>query len=120
MDDLDDPYSLSLMYLVMLISLNLIFETTEKCKCFKTHVIRRTRANVSAIMHELGKKSKNYYRMRDMSFWKLHDELKDEINKKPVSMSRRSRKKRKLRRFPLIFFSIAFSRFLINLTKGQD
>ena len=92
MDDLDDPYSLSLVCLVMLISLDVIFETTEKFKCFKTHVIRRTRANVSAIMHELGKKSKNYYRMRDMSFWKLHDELKDEMNKKPVSVSRRSRK----------------------------
>ena len=81
MDDLDDSYSLSLVYLLILISLNLTFETTEKCKCFKTYVIRRTRANVSAIVCELGKKSKNYYRMRDMSFWKLHDELKDEIKK---------------------------------------
>ena len=80
----------------MIILFNLIFDTTEKFKCFKTHVIRRARASVSAIMYELGKKSKNYYRMRDMSFWKMHDELKDEINKKPVNVSRRSRKKRKL------------------------
>ena len=82
MDDLDDPYSLSLIYLVMMISFNLIFDTIKKFKCFKIHVIRRARASVSAIMYELGKKSKNYYRMRDMSFWKLHNELKDEINKK--------------------------------------
>jgi len=31
--------------------------------------------------------------MSDMSFWKLHDMLKDDINKKNENVSRRCRKK---------------------------
>ena len=46
-------------------------------------------------MCELGKNSKNYCRMRDLSFWKSHEELKDEINKKHHGISRKSRKKLK-------------------------
>ena len=57
MDDLDDPHALSLVYLVMMMSFNLVF-SDEMFNCFKTHVIRRVRASVSATMHELGKKSK--------------------------------------------------------------
>ena len=57
MEDLDDPIALSLAYLVMVISFNLIFNN-EIISIYKTHAIRRTRASVSAIMHELGKKSK--------------------------------------------------------------
>ena len=64
--NLDNPYSLSLIYLVMMISFHLVF-SSEIFTIFKTHVIRRTRASVSTIMCELGKKSKKYYRMRDMS-----------------------------------------------------
>ena len=94
MEDLDDPMALSLVCLVIMISFNLIFNN-EIISGYKTHVIRRTRASVSAIMHELGKKSKNYYRMRDQSFWKLHSALKDKIHKKDYHVSRRSRKKRK-------------------------
>ena len=41
--------------------------------CFKTFFIRCTRASVSAMTHGLGNKSKKYCRMRDMSFWKLHE-----------------------------------------------
>ena len=63
-----------------MLSFKLIFinETFSK---HKTNVIRRTRASVYGILHELVKKSKKYYRMRDQSFWKLHRELKDEIDK---------------------------------------
>ena len=94
MDDLDDPYSLSLISLVMMLSMNLIL-SNNIIQSYKTYVIRRVRASVSAIMYELGSKSKNYYRMTDMSFWKLHDMLKDDINKKNHNTSRRSRKKRR-------------------------
>ena len=94
MDELDDPESMYLICLVLFLSFNLIFNN-ETISSFKTYFIRRTRASVSAIMHELGNKSKNYYRMRDASFWKLHKLLKDEIDKKPYATSRRSRKKRK-------------------------
>ena len=72
MDDLDDPYSLSLISLVMMLSMNLIL-SNNIIQSYKTYVIRRVRASVSAIMYELGSKSKNYHRMTDMSFWKLHD-----------------------------------------------
>ena len=94
MDDLDDPMSLSLTQLIMTISFKLMF-SNDTISGYKTYVIRRTRSSVSAMMHALGKKSKNYYRMRDQSFWKLHSALKDEINKKDYPVSRRSRKKRK-------------------------
>ena len=80
MDDLDDPYSLSLIFIVMMISLNLMF-SNDIVQSFKTYFIRRVRASVSAIMYELGNKSKNYYRMSDNSFWKLHSMLKDDIDK---------------------------------------
>ena len=55
--------------------------------------ICRTRASVSVIMCELGKKLKNYCRMHDVSFWKLHDVLKDDINKNHSNVSRRPREK---------------------------
>ena len=67
MDDLDDPMSLSLMCLAMMISFKLIF-SNETLISYKTHAIRRARASTSATMHELGKKHKNYHRMRDLSF----------------------------------------------------
>ena len=51
-------------------------------------------------MYELGNKSKNYYRMSDNSFWKLHSMLKDDIDKRKYDVSRRSRKKRKKRYIP--------------------
>ena len=92
MDELDDPESMCLICLVLFLSFNLIFNN-EKISSFKTYFIRRTRVSVSAIMYELGNKSKNYYRMRDTSFRKLHKTLKDEIDKKPCNESRRSRKK---------------------------
>ena len=66
MDDLDDPMALSLMCLVMMISFKLTL-SNETLIGYKTHVIRRIRASTSAIMCELGKKSKNYYRMSDQS-----------------------------------------------------
>lgn len=44
-------------------------------------------------MYELGKKSKNYCRIHDISFWKLHDMLKNEISKKYVNASQRYYKK---------------------------
>ena len=93
MDELDDPCSLSLMCLMAMMSFNLMF-SDEIFASFKTHFIRRTRASVSAAMHELGRKSTNYYRMSDASFWKLRNILKDKTNKRPES-SRRSQKKRK-------------------------
>ena len=67
MDDLDDPMALSLVCLVMMISFKLTF-SNETLIGYKTHIIRRTRASASAIMYELGKKSKNCYRIRDQSF----------------------------------------------------
>ena len=84
MDDLDDPYSLSLIALVMMLSLNLIFNN-DVATSYKTFVIHRTRSSVSAIMYELGNKSRNYYRMSDNSFWKLHDMLKKDINKTNIA-----------------------------------
>ena len=53
MDDLDDPYSLSLISLVMMLSMNLIL-SNNIIQSYKTYVIRRVRASVSAIMYELG------------------------------------------------------------------
>ena len=93
MDELIDPESTYLICLVLMFSFNLIFNN-ENIRSFKTHCIRRTRKSVSAIMYELGKKSKNYYRMSDVSFWKLHKMLKDDIDRKNDDVSRRSRKKK--------------------------
>ena len=94
MNELLDPDATYIITMVMMLSLNLMFNE-ETFSCFKTFFIRRTRASVSAIMCELGNKSKNYHRMRDMSFWKLHDKLKDKLNTRPARKSRRCRKKRK-------------------------
>ena len=98
MDELDDPYALSLISLVLMISLNIVFND-DVVNSYKTYFLRRVRSSVSGIMYELGKKSRNYYRMRDSSFWKLHDRLKDEIDRKSSNISRRTRKKRKKARF---------------------
>ena len=95
MDELDDLYSVSLVVLMLMLSLNIIF-CNETIQSYKTYFICRARASVSSIMCELGSKSKLYYRMSDESFWKLHALLKDEINRKPEQTSRRSRKKRLL------------------------
>ena len=94
MDELDDPSAMCLITMVLMLSLDLIF-INKILIGFKSHFIRRTRASVSTIMCELGMKSKNYYRMRGVSFWKLHDALKDEMNENHLTASRRSRKKRK-------------------------
>ena len=89
MDELDDPESTYLTCLVLFTSFNLTFNN-ETIISFKTYFICRTRTNVSAIMHAIGKNSKKYYRMRDTSFWRLHKLLKDEIDKKPYTTPRRS------------------------------
>ena len=91
MDKLDDPESTHLTYLVFFLPFNLMFNN-ETIGSFKTYFIRRTRASVSAIVHELGKKSKNYYHMRDVSIWNFRNTLKDEIDNKPCNTLRRSRK----------------------------
>ena len=70
----------------MIILFNFIFDTTEKFKYFKIHIIYCARASISVIIYELGKKSENYYRMCNMSFWKLYDKLKDKMNKKPINV----------------------------------
>ena len=59
-DDLDDPYTLLLVSIVMIIYMNLIFNTNI-VQSFKTYFIRYARASASAITCELGSKSKNYY-----------------------------------------------------------
>ena len=59
--------------------LTYFFETSFEAS-FEKIFIRRVRSSVSCIMYELGNKYKNYYRITDMSFRKLHDMLKDEIN----------------------------------------
>ena len=56
MDELDDPNATCVITMVIMLSLNLIFNNSI-IHSFKTHFIRRTRASVSAIMCELGKKS---------------------------------------------------------------
>lgn len=94
MDNPDNPYSLSLIVLVTMMSFNLIIDN-DAIESFKTHFIRRVKASVSTTMHELGAKTKKYHRMSDISFWKLHQKLKDEINSEHINVSRRSRKKRK-------------------------
>ena len=100
MGELIDPESTYLICLVLMLSLNLIFNN-ETIRGFKTHFIRRTRKSVSAIICELGKTSKNYYRMRNASFWKRHKMLKDDIDKKPDNVSYRSRKKGSCLAFPM-------------------
>ena len=94
MDDLDDPCMLAHVSLMIFLSFNLLF-SNDVFNCYKTYFIRRTRASVSAIMYELGSKSNNYYRMSDASFWKLHNKLKENIDKKEYNVSRRCRKKRR-------------------------
>ena len=99
MDELDDPGSTYLICLVLMLSFDIMFNN-DTIRAFKTHFILRARKSASGVMHELGNKSKNYYRMSDISFWKLHKMLRDDIDKKPVNASRRSRKKRKLSYVP--------------------
>ena len=92
MGELDDPNATCLMTTVMMLSLNLIF-SNEMVLIFKKYFIRRTRASVSSVMSKIGKKLKNYCRMRDMSFWKLHDKMKDQINKAHAGASIQRRSK---------------------------
>jgi hypothetical protein len=92
MDKLDDPNAIYLITMVIILSLNLIF-INSILYSFKTYFICYTWASISAIMYELGKKSKNYCRIHDISFWKLHDMLKNEISKKYVNASQRYYKK---------------------------
>ena len=99
MDELDSPYATALLSLVLMLSFNIIWNN-EIAKSFKTHFIRRARASVSAIIYELGNKSKNYYHMSDNSFWKLHSILKEKIESKEEVSSRHSRKKCKKRYIP--------------------
>ena len=94
MGELDDLCALSLMTLTLLMLWNLIFSNIT-ISSFKTHEILRTRASASSMIHEIGKNPKKYYRMCDMSFWKLHDALKKYIDKKDVDVSRRNREKYK-------------------------
>ena len=116
MDELDSPCATALLSLVLMLSFNIIWNN-EIAQSFKTHFIRCARASVSAIMYELGNKSKNYYRMSDNSFWKLHSILKEEIESKEEVSSRHSGKKRKKRYVPngiicsLICLSIALRIF---------
>ena len=81
MDELDDPYAVSLVALILMLLLNIIFYTTT-AQSYKIYFIRHVRASMSSIMYELGAKSKLYYRISDESFWNLHAMLKDEINHK--------------------------------------
>ena len=91
-----------------MIMLSFIFFSNALINGYKTHFIRKTRASVSAIMHKLGIKSKNYYRMSDASCWKLHNNLIDNIDKKEHNVSRRSRKKLKHNFIPNgLIFSLA-------------
>ena len=62
MNELLDPDAMYIITMVMMLSLNLMFNE-ETFASFKTFFIRRTRANVFAIMCELGNESKNYYRI---------------------------------------------------------
>ena len=65
----------------MMLSLDLIFDNTIFIS-FKTRFIQRTRASISGMIHKHGNKSKKYYRIHNISLWKLHNILKDEIKKK--------------------------------------
>ena len=122
MGELDDPSTMCLMKMVMMLLLNLIFSNDMFLR-FKTNFIGRTRASVSSTMHELSKKSKNYDRKRGMSLWKLYDKLKYQINKDHVgeSMPRRSRKLRKTCFIPNVLTqsSIGLSTALRVITVGN-
>ena len=48
---------------------------------------------MSALIYELGARSKSFYQMSDASIWKLHNKLKENIGKKECNVSKRSRKK---------------------------
>ena len=92
MNDFLGPDVSCIMTMAMISSLNLMFNE-EAHESFKPCFIRCTRTSVSATMHELGNKSKNYYKMHDMSFWKLHDKLKDKLNTRLPRTSRMCREK---------------------------
>ena len=100
MDELIDPESTYLICLVLMLSFNLIFNN-ETIRGFKTHFIYRMQKSVLAIICELGKKSKNYYRISDVSFSKLHKMLEDDIDKNPNNFSHCSRKKGSCLAFPI-------------------
>ena len=55
---------------------------------FKTPFTRRARASTSTTTHELGGKSRNYYHMSSISFWKSHEILKEETGKEAQEISR--------------------------------
>ena len=115
-DNLDDLHALSLISIVIMMSMNLIFNTNI-VQSFKTYFIRYARASASAITCELGSKSKNYYRMSNIIFWKSYDILKDDMNKKNANISHRCHKKRRkkfiLNRIihSLLYLSIALRYF---------
>ena len=67
MDDMDDPCMLAHVSLMIFLSFDLFF-SNGVFNSYETHFIRRTIASASAIMYELGSKSKNCYRMSDDSF----------------------------------------------------
>ena len=93
MSELDDPNAMCLITMVEMSSLSLISKNGIVLR-LKMYFIRQNRVSASSTMCDLGKKSKNYFRMRDMSFWKLHEKMKDQTNKEDAGTpaSRRSRK----------------------------
>ena len=67
MDDLDDPFALSLKSLMNLMSYDLTFRNSA-VSCIRARASGHARASAPVSMCDLVKKSKNYFRARDMSF----------------------------------------------------
>ena len=93
MDELDDPNTIFMIVMVMMLLLNLIF-SNEMFVYFWACCAHSARITVYVIPHGLGKKSKNHFGMRDMNFWKMYDKLKDETSNEYSGASSTSRKTR--------------------------
>ena len=119
MESLNNPYALSLVTIMLLLSFDLMF-VNELIESYKTCFIRRVRCTISSIMFELGNKSARYYRMTDRSFWNLYHKLKNEINRKKFPIRRPRKKRRKANFIPngLIYSSIRLSIALCYFSGG--
>ena len=96
-EDLDYPSTVYIISLVLMMPLCIMF----RCECvssYKQSFTRHTQASVPTAMHELDRKSKKIIRMRDHSFWNIHEVLKGDLCNH-VACSRRSRKKKKRKLF---------------------
>jgi len=95
----EDPYKLGLICVALLQTIQILGNKKKRRAHSKGKVICRTRRSVASIMYELGAYSRRYYRMRNESFWRLHEALKEKINQ-PVGYDHSLDQKRKRGKSP--------------------